>query len=234
MLNNFKRYLYEMTHPAIGEVWQLHRVTDEISEDVSERTYEITPDRLIALMESYQQKGYKFISVVQLQEMINRGVYNKKFIVVTLDDGYEDNYDVAYPIFKKYNVPFCIFVTKEYVRNGRKPYSFLSERKVEELDNDPLCTIGIHTASHQRLNHLNQEEQEREIQECKQWLEGLLQAPVPYFAYPYGAYNADTIRVAKESGVELAFAAWGGPIRNAQKIDKYQVPRVLITEMDKK
>lgn len=222
-----------MTHPAIGEVWQLHRVTEEVSEDASERTYEITPRRLNALIELYQQMGYRFISVSQLQEMIEKGVYDKKFIVVTLDDGYEDNYVTAYPIFKKYNVPFCIFVTKEYVHKGRKPYECLSEQQVAELDNDPLCTIGIHTSSHLRLNHLKQKEQEREIQDCKQWLEKLLKKPITYFAYPYGAYNTATICAAEKSGIEIAFAAWGGPIRRAQKVDKFQVPRVLITETSK-
>jgi peptidoglycan/xylan/chitin deacetylase (PgdA/CDA1 family) len=51
---------------------------------------------------------------VSLDEMHNRLVnqqFNRKFICFTLDDGYIDNYQNAFPIFKKYNIPFTIYVT---------------------------------------------------------------------------------------------------------------------------
>ncbi len=35
----------------------------------------------------------------------------KKFVIFTFDDGYKDNLLFAYPVFKKHNIPFTIYVT---------------------------------------------------------------------------------------------------------------------------
>lgn len=233
MLNNLRRYLFMMTHPRVGEVWQLHRVTDEQSADAAERTYEITPSKLVALIESRLQRGYQFVSLAQLQEMIASNVYGKKFISITLDDGYEDNLTVAYPIFKKYNIPFCIFIAKSYIREGKAPYVFMTEEQIREINKDPLCTIGSHTVTHRRLYNLMPEMQLQEITECKTWLEEILQEPVPYFAYPYGSYTIVTIKALREAGVQLAVRAWGGPVRATNRNDMYQIHRIIIKETSK-
>lgn len=230
MLNNLRRYLFMMSHPGVGEVWQLHRVTNEMSPDESERVYELSPERLISLIESHLKKGYRFISLAQLQEMIKTGEYEKKWISITLDDGYEDNLTVAYPIFKRYNIPFCIFITKSYILEGKKPYKFLTEEQIYEINKDPLCTIGSHTVTHRRLYNLTPDVQLQEISECKIWLEGILQEPVTYFASPYGSYTYVTIYTMRKAGVEMAFRAWGGPVRATKRNDVYQIPRIILNE----
>ena len=37
------------------------------------------------------------------------------FIAFTIDDGYLDNYTHAYPVFKRHNVPFTIFVATDFI-----------------------------------------------------------------------------------------------------------------------
>ena len=46
--------------------------------------------------------------------LIQKRNINKPFVAFTLDDGYLDNYTTAYPIFKRNNVPFCIFVATDF------------------------------------------------------------------------------------------------------------------------
>ena len=57
VFKKLRRYWFNLLHPAIGEVWQLHRVTDERSIQARVRDYEITPARLDSLIVDYLRKG---------------------------------------------------------------------------------------------------------------------------------------------------------------------------------
>ena len=234
MFRKIKRYWYKLTHPVIGEVWQLHRVTDEHSIQERKRPYEISPNRLEKLILEYQRKGYEFVSITEVAERM-KGKEGKKFVAVTLDDGYENNYDIAYPIFKKYQVPFCIYICRGMVTGERKEdniehYKMLSIDQLCALDKDPLCTIGGHTTSHIRLTSLSKEQQTQEIFGCKLWLENMLGHTVLDYAYPYGDYNSDTLVVLKDMGIERAVASWGGVVRKNSSNNVLVIPRLLITE----
>lgn len=237
MLNSLKKYLYEMTHPAIGEVWQLHRVTDERSVQERMWPYEITPNRLEALIVEYQSNGYEFISIEEVAERM-KGKSGRKFVAVTLDDGYANNYDVAYPIFKKYNVPFCIYVCKGMITGERREdniehYKMLSLEQLCALNKEPLCTLGGHTNSHVRLTTLSKEQQVQEVLGCKIWLENLLGHEVEDYAFPYGNYNVQTLTLLREIGIKRAVAAWGGIVRKNTPERILNIPRILITETGK-
>jgi peptidoglycan/xylan/chitin deacetylase (PgdA/CDA1 family) len=43
----------------------------------------------------------------------------RRFVCFTLDDGYRDNEQYAAPIFRKYNVPYTIFITPGFVERTR-------------------------------------------------------------------------------------------------------------------
>lgn len=233
MLRKLKRKIYNLLHPVVGEVWEFHRVTKEESGDETMRKYyTITPMRLEHLIHDYLKKGYRFVSVEQVQKMVQASSYPYRFIAITLDDGYADNYEIAYPIFKRYNIPFCIFISKDYVLNGNDTYRFLSESQIQKLSEESLCTIGSHTVSHPQLNSISVTDQQLEISQCKEWLEGLVGQQVNYFAYPGGEYNSDTLDVVRQCNISAAFAAWGGPVRNIKHLNKYLIPRIIITETE--
>lgn len=218
----------------IGEVWQLHRVTNEPSIQESLWPYEITPDHLESLIAEYQRSGYEYISISEVAERM-RGKQGKKFVCITLDDGYANNYEIAYPIFKKYNVPFCIYICEQMIKGERKEdsiehYRFLSIDQLQALAKEPLCTIGGHTRSHVRLTQLSAEQQETEIIGCKEWLEKLLDRPIEDYAYPYGDYNQDTLTIMKKIGVKRAVASWGGAVRKITPNRVLNIPRLLVTE----
>ena len=233
VFKKIRRYWFNLLHPAIGEVWQLHRVTNEQSVQERKRSYEITPARLESLISEYQRKGYEFIPIAEVVERM-RGKRDKKFVSVTLDDGYANNYEVAYPIFKKYHVPFCIYVCKGMIMGNRKEdniehYKMLSIDQLKTLDKDSLCTIGGHTTSHVRLTHLLKEQQKQEILGCKIWLENILDHPIEDYAFPYGDYSASTIDILKQVGIKRAVASWGGGVRKNTPERILDIPRVLVT-----
>ena len=237
MLKKIRKYWYKLTHPELGEVWQLHRVTDKQSVQERMRPYEITPKRLETLIEEYHDKGYEFVSIVKVTERM-KGKKGKKFVAITLDDGYADNYEIAYPIFKKHNIPFCIYVCRGMVTGERKEdniehYNMLSIDQLRALDNDSLCTLGGHTNSHVRLTTLSKDQQKQELYGCKLWLENILGHTVEDYAYPYGAYNAQTQLLLSEIGIKRAVASWGGSVRRNTLERVLDIPRILITETEK-
>lgn len=59
---------------------------------------------------NYFSKNFKIIPLNNLSEMITEGTIPEKAVVITFDDGYKDNYEVAFPILKKYNAPATIFL----------------------------------------------------------------------------------------------------------------------------
>lgn len=64
----------------------------------------------------YIKRHFNVISLSQLREFKEQGTQPpKNAIVLTVDDGYRDFYEVAYPLLKKYNLPATLFVTTGFV-----------------------------------------------------------------------------------------------------------------------
>ncbi|MBI3563140.1 MAG: polysaccharide deacetylase family protein [Gammaproteobacteria bacterium] len=58
---------------------------------------------------------YNVISMTELVYALENHRQIKDVIVLTFDDGYEDNYTIAYPILKKYSLPAIIYLTANYI-----------------------------------------------------------------------------------------------------------------------
>jgi len=65
----------------------------------------------------FLKKKYNFISLKHYAEVLNgkRDELPDNPIVITIDDGYWDNYTYAYPILKKYSVPATIFLATDFI-----------------------------------------------------------------------------------------------------------------------
>lgn len=216
IFNKIQRKVYKWFHPVIGEIWMLHRVVEQRSDKPEQRELEVTPEWLENKILDYQNRGYTFVSIDQLPR-------KGRWVCVTFDDGYRDNYLIAYPLLKKLGVPFSVYVTTGIIDDQQEMWWYPGERlgiKTEELQQiakDPLCTIGAHTVSHPKLDELTYEEQYREIAQSKQELESLLGKEVKHFSFPHGAHNEDTLRICSQLGFVTTVQSWGGPVREGEK-----------------
>lgn len=116
MMNPLMRVYLENKKHAWGVVYMLHRV-EELDPNALKTNEElkVSPKFLDSIIKEYKRKGFDFLSLDKLYEVMSSGVKPQKpFVVFTLDDGYLDNYTNAYPIFKANNVPFCIYVTTNF------------------------------------------------------------------------------------------------------------------------
>lgn len=74
----------------------------------------VSPEFLDKLLLSFQKKGFSFISLDELTDILAKKKRVRKILAITLDDGYKDNYFNGLPIFKKNNAPFCIYAATKF------------------------------------------------------------------------------------------------------------------------
>lgn len=70
----------------------------------------------------YLARNYKVISLDEIVRRVNNRDSLRRCVAITFDDGFKDNYENAYPILKKYNVPATIFLTTGYIEQKAVPW----------------------------------------------------------------------------------------------------------------
>ncbi|RRD40779.1 polysaccharide deacetylase [Leptotrichia sp. OH3620_COT-345] len=70
---------------------------------------------------------------------------DKNSILLTFDDGYENNYTEAFPVLKKYNLKATIFLNTKYIGKDK---DYLNWEQIKEMYNSGLVDFQMHTHSH--------------------------------------------------------------------------------------
>lgn len=102
---------------GLGHILCFHRVLpkDKSARIVANSGMEISPDKLVYIINFFLQRNYQVISPDELHKILTEKIKpEKKFIVITFDDGYVDNYQYAYPLLKKLGIPFTIYVVTDF------------------------------------------------------------------------------------------------------------------------
>lgn len=108
--------LFAPGYAGLGQILTFHRVLpkDDRQRIHNHLSLEISPKQLEATIAFYKKEGYTFVSLDQVHDLLQKGATKTKFVAFTFDDGYIDNYTVAYPILKAHNIPFTIYVTTNF------------------------------------------------------------------------------------------------------------------------
>ena len=187
---------------------------------------EITPQLFEQQMQELKNKN---ITVIPMQDFLawRRGekAIPPKSAIITFDDGWKSQYDVAWPILKKFNYPVTLFIYTEGIRPGHfsggesMTWDMLAEMRDAGVD------IQGHSATHSDLRKpydkvakkkLNPEEYEEWLQKelvgSKQMIEQKLGVKVNCFAVPYGFHNDHIRDICIKAGYEAMFTVYGQPI----------------------
>lgn len=98
-----------------GVIFTLHSVRPEPPQAFEpNRILKVTPDFLDATISTVQAAGYDIISLDEAGARLKADTPARPFACFTFDDGYRDNRDYAYPIFKRRGLPFAIYVPTAY------------------------------------------------------------------------------------------------------------------------
>jgi hypothetical protein len=115
----------------------LHRIGSKKFKNLtSNANMIIEPVQLYEFILSMRKKRWKFVSIDELVSNLKFGQIPKKVIALTFDDGYFDNYEVAFPLLTNLECPFCVYITTDFINNDPLPWWY----KLEEI---VLCNNQI-------------------------------------------------------------------------------------------
>ena len=242
---------------------------------------------------------FEVLPMGEAVERLKRGDLPARAMVISFDDGYADNHDIAMPILQRHGLVATFYVATGFLDGGRMwndtviesvracsaPELELAHLKLDGLKRLPLAddhqrrdairhllgalkyrpgderlqlvqaiaeaaasnlphalmmrsdqvkalrragmTIGAHTVSHPILLKLSTEAARREIDQSRQFLEGLLGEPIRHFAYPNGVPGRDqsdaTAAIVRGLGFDSAVTTGWGAARSGG--DCFQLPR---------
>jgi len=167
--------------------------------------------------------------------MMSRLEENKRYIMLTVDDGYKDNLALLLPLLKKYNFKAIVYaVTGETynrwdVENASAPekrVELMNAQQLKTLSDSGFVEIGGHTLTHPMLDKLSYQAQLHEISENKKQLERIIDKKLLSFAYPYGIHDQNSKKICQALGFDFAVATNSGPL--VMNEDLLQIRRIAI------
>lgn len=122
------------------------------------------------------------------------GVTEGRSIILTFDDGYEDNYTEMFPILKKYGARATVFMI---TANINAP-GYLTEDMIREMSDSGLVRFESHTVSHPTLTSLSREGLQEQFAGSAQRLYDLTGTYPTAICYPGGTVNDFVIGEASQ------------------------------------
>jgi peptidoglycan/xylan/chitin deacetylase (PgdA/CDA1 family) len=208
--------------------------------------HQIDPERSDALtvkLEDFEKQlryllwfRYHIISLSDVLSFIEKGTsLPPKSVLLTFDDGYQNNFEYVLPLLKKYNVKATIFLPVRYIGkinawdNGSEPLMDFDTLNAAR----PHFEYALHSFSHQNMAEMSDAQLSEDLSACYTTLQENNFTFLPALAYPYGRFSKKPkfYILLKETGIQLAFRI-GNKVNMLPLKDRYAVKRIDIKGTD--
>ena len=149
---------------------------------------------------------------------------NQRKILLTIDDGLLSFYQNAWPILKRKQIPFILFVNTREVG----AFNYMNWEQIIELHRSENVEIGNHSHSHEYLVEENPSTIKSDILKSIQIFEDKLGRNSEFFSYPFGEYSLEFKNIIKKLGFKYAFGQHSGVMDETK--DLWELPRFPINE----
>ena len=109
---------HHLLRPALGGVGvilTLHHVRPPRPDAFQpNRLLEITPKFFERVLRLIRRKRVDVISIDEMHRRMVAGDFKRRFVAITIDDGYKDIKEFAYPLLQKYEMPFTLYIPTSF------------------------------------------------------------------------------------------------------------------------
>jgi peptidoglycan/xylan/chitin deacetylase (PgdA/CDA1 family) len=100
---------------GVGAILTLHHVRPPRRDGFQpNRLLEVTPDFLESVVRFLRRSRLDLVSLDEMHRRLSQGDFSRRFVCITIDDGYRDTLQWAYPILKRHEVPFALYVPTSF------------------------------------------------------------------------------------------------------------------------
>lgn len=220
--------------------------------DESGSVISVSPGLFRRHLEVIRDCGLRGVSLGEaLASRRDRQTWPEATVALTFDDGYTNFFDMAAPALVEFGFGATVFAVSGHVgrtNDWAPPPPHVGEQAIMTWDQlRELVASGIevaaHTVSHPDLRRMSPARVEQEMKESKERIEQEIGLPVPCFSYPYGRYDAVSVRSAADifeasCTTSLRRASLGDRLELLPRIDAFYVQkpellrRAILGELD--
>lgn len=199
--------------------------------------YNITTQEFKAQILELKKANVKFVTLKEAEQLSrNPEKINGKYVTITFDDMAESAYKNAYPILKKYNIPFSCFIitgqTGKYVIDSK----MANWQQLKEMQDSGLATMGLHTHDmHYLINNVAvgkiasfNSDFKKDYELSQKTLQKHLGIRADYFAAPYGNINQKNADFLDKNSEVTAYFNLSQEIIGNDDHQEFEVARILI------
>lgn len=234
--------------PAIP-ILMYHHVNDHRGDPLT-----VSPAAFEAQMRFLVRRGYRTLTLDELLAVVERKErISPRSVVLTFDDGYLDFWFHGYPLLERYGMKAILFLVtswvkergtprgfpgrvpshqeaKALIRAGRSGEAIVSWEEVESMVQKGLVEISSHTHTHARCQptdgSIDEGHVKEELARSKALIEERLGSSCHALCWPWGLYDEEAVKVAKEVGYRALFTAERGVV--TQGSDPFALRRIVV------
>ena len=200
----------------------------------AEVKYACPPKQFEQHLQMLLNEGFKPVSIDAVENYYTHQTrLPDKAFLISLDDGFEDNYSNAFPILQRYNIPAVIYLATGLLGKTNQwmnvptfsVRNMLSWTQIQDMAKQGI-DFGSHTVTHPKLTELDDDSVSKELIQSKQLIEAQLGAECRHFAYPYGLMTEKTRELVRQAGFKTACSTRSG-FNNAER-DPFMLHRIEV------
>lgn len=150
-------------------------------------------------MKYLKQNSFNVLTMKEMYGLVAEGKLPAKTVILTFDDGYQDNYLYAEPVLESYGFK----ATFNIITGDIGQTDYMTQEEITALLRQGN-ELASHTVSHPSLDQLTGAKLQAQLVDSKTELEKITGQKVITLCYPAGKYNAEVESDAKAAGYKMA------------------------------